>query len=87
MKPLFALVVVGIFVLMEAAQARSLPLARGGVLPLPDHAVAGADGVTFVRPGEAQPVTVKWDQVDLVRLAKEEAGLEAARQKALSSFP
>jgi hypothetical protein len=83
MKPLFALVVVGIFALMEAAQARSLPLARGGVLPLPDHAVAGADGVTFVRPGEAQPVTVKWDQVDLVRLAKEEAGLEAARQKAL----
>lgn len=68
---------------MEATQARSLPLARGGALPLPDHAVAGADGVTFVRPGEAQSVTVKWEHVDLGRLAKQEVALEAARQKAL----
>ena len=83
MKPLLTLIVGGMFALIEATQARSLPLTRGGALPLPDHAVAGADGVTFVRPGEAKPVTVKWEDVDLARLARQEVALEAARQKAL----
>jgi hypothetical protein len=83
MKPLLTLIAAGLFTLVQATQARSLPLARGGVFPLPDHAVVGADGVTFVRPGEAKPVTVKWQDVDLARLAKQETALEAARQKAL----
>lgn len=65
------------------ASARSIPLARGGAFPIPDQAVVSADGITFVRPGDAKPVTLKWQDIDLLRLAKQDPDLEGSRQKAL----
>jgi hypothetical protein len=65
------------------ASARSLPLAKGGVLPIPDQAVVSPEGVTFVRPGEPAPTTVPWQSLDLAKLARMDPALELGRQKAL----
>ncbi len=65
------------------ASARTIPLAKGGAIPIPDQAVVSADGITFVRPGDANPFTLKWADIDLKRLAKQEIEIETSRQKAL----
>jgi hypothetical protein len=65
------------------ASARTIPLQRGGSFPLPDQAVVSADGITFVRPGDTKPMTLKWQDIDLQRLAKQNIDLEGSRQKAL----
>ena len=66
-----------------SAQARALPLAKGGLLPIPDQAVVSLEGVTFVRPGEPAPTTIPWQSLDLPKLARMEPNLELSRQKAL----
>ena len=65
------------------ASARTIPLAKGGVIPIPDQAVVSPDGITFVRPGDANAFTLKWQDIDLKRLAKQEVEIETSRQKAL----
>ncbi|MEK0447263.1 MAG: hypothetical protein RLZZ399_2584, partial [Verrucomicrobiota bacterium] len=77
--------VCGTLLLSHFAIARSIPLARGGSLPIPDHAQISAEGVSFVRPGEANPTTVPWQSIDLARFARQEPEMEAGRQKALLS--
>ena len=75
--------IASLLILAQSVEARSLPLLRGGSLPIPEQAVVNPEGVTFVRPGEAKPFTLKWQDIDLVRLAKHDVDLEGARQRAL----
>jgi hypothetical protein len=60
-----------------------VPLQKGGILQVPDQVMVSAEGITFVRPGEVNPTTVSWQNLDLAKLAKLDAQLEAGRQKAL----
>ncbi|MEI6871307.1 MAG: hypothetical protein WCL08_03405 [Verrucomicrobiota bacterium] len=75
--------IASLLILAQSADARSLPLLRGGSMPIPEQAVVSSEGVTFVRRGEAKTFTLSWQDIDLIRLAKQDTDLEGARQRAL----
>ncbi len=72
-----------LFTLSFNASARSIPLAKGGSVAVPDQVIVSPEGITFVRPGTPAPFTLPWQAIDLVKLARLDTELEASRQKAL----
>lgn len=67
--------------LIVQAQRIHLQDGRAGVLP--GQFVVAHEGISWVGVGQVEPTVIRWGEIDLALLARQEPDIEKARQKAL----